>query len=230
MCSNNSGFLNLSLYKKKKKLSRHSRIEEFENPHLIIIIHNIVLLCTIYIIYITGKTVVFRFTLCWVEPALDIVKETSGYRQIPVPLRSFPAVRVMVVLLSLLSRWTVTTRSATSSYATPSTAAAIGACSTGLLTVMMVLIVMVAMVVVMVVVLLRRRPVLMLLRLLSIIPPFPAIILMRYHAVHDGTADVDLVVRRDQFIRSLHTTCMVQVNCDYKLQILILFILIVDNI
>lgn len=181
---------------------------------------------TIFIIYITGKTIVFRFTLCWVEPALDIVEETSGYRQIPMSLRPFPAVRMMVVLLSLLSRWTVTTWTATSSYATPSTAAAIGACSTRLLTVMMVLIVMVTVVVMMVVVLLRRRPVLVLLRLLPVVPPFPAVILMRYHAVHDGTADVVVVVRRDQFIRSLYTTCVVQANCDYKFQKLILFILI----
>lgn len=173
----------------------------------------------IYYLYYNRKTIVFRFTLCWVEPALDIVKETSGYRQIPVPLRPFPAVRMMVVLLSLLSWWTVTTWAATSSYATASTAAAIGACSTRLLTVMMVLIVMMVVVVVMVMVLLWRRPVLVLLRLLPVIPPFPAVILMRYHAVHDGTADIVIVVRRDQFIRSLHTTCVVQENCDYKLTV-----------
>jgi len=155
---------------------------------------------------------VFPFTLYRVEPALDVVQETSGYRQIPVPLRPFPAILVMVVLLSLLPRRTVTARATTSSHATASTATAVGSCATRLLTMMMVLVVVVAVMVMMVVVvLLRRRPVLVLLRLLPVVPPFSAVILMRYHAVHDGTADV-VVVRRDKIIRSSHTACVTHVN------------------
>lgn len=149
-------------------------------------------------LYIKDKIIVLWFTLCRVEPALDIVQKTSGDRQIPVPLRPSPAVRVVVVLLSLLPRRTVTARAPAASYATASTTATVGTCASRLLPVMMVLVVVVTVVVMMVV--------LVLLRLLPVVPTFPAVVLMCYYAVHDDTTDV--VVRRGQIIRSSNTLCV----------------------
>lgn len=143
-------------------------------------------------------------TLCRVESALEIVEETSGDGQVPVPLRPSSSVRVMVVLLSLLPRRTVAITASTNSYAAAATAASIGTCASSLLAVMMVLgLVVTVMMMVMVVMLLRSRPVLVLLCLLPVVPPFPTVVLMRYHAVHDDcTADV--VVRSGRVIRSSH--------------------------
>lgn len=86
----------------------------------------------------------------------------------------------MVVLLSLLPRRTVTARAPAGSYAATSTT--VGTSATRLLPVMMVLVVVMTVVVMMVV--------LVLLRLLPVVPPFPAVVLMRYHAIHDQTTDV----------------------------------------
>lgn len=95
-----------------------------------------------------------------IEPALEVVEETSGDGQVPVPLRPSPAVRVVVLRLSLLPRRTAPAAVAPVGAATPAAS---------------VLLAVVMVVMVFVLVLWPRRPV---------FPALATVVLMRHHAVH----------------------------------------------
>lgn len=148
-----------------------------------------------------GTTSVAINTLGRVESALEVVKETSGDGQVPVSLRPSAAVRVMV-LLGLLSRGSAgpstASANATTVRYTAADAAAAAARVTVLVLVMMVMVVMV---------LLRRLPVLVLLRLLPVVPALAAVVLVRYHAVHDGSAAaVSWIIRSSLVVRKRAAT------------------------